>query len=240
MSDYRVPGTEIDIQTLPKVSLHDHLDGGLRPDTILELAETAGATIPEDPATGAPIDSAERLGQWFADQSDSGSLVEYLKTFDVTLSVMQTAEGLQRIAKEFVEDLIDDGVIYGEISWAPEQHLQNGLSLDGAVEAVQAGLNEAVAAAVKNGDHILVADTVYGTTRSRVCGTILARAGVEVEFYDALIGAGIKDLVRDNTVLVYMESPGSLTFEIQYVPAIIGALKGTGVKELLEKVLLEA
>ena len=57
MSDYSVPGTKIDIQSLPKVSLHDHLDGGLRPGTILELAETAGATIPEDPATGAPIDS---------------------------------------------------------------------------------------------------------------------------------------------------------------------------------------
>ena len=73
---------------------------------------------------------------------------------------MQTAEGLQRIAKEFVEDLIDDGVIYGEIRWAPEQHLQNGLSLDGAVEAVQAGLNEAVAAAVKNGDHIQVGQII--------------------------------------------------------------------------------
>ncbi|MFT4775294.1 MAG: adenosine deaminase [Pontimonas sp.] len=160
MSDYSVPGTKIDIQSLPKVSLHDHLDGGLRPGTILELAETAGAAMPEDPATGAPIDQAERLGQWFADQSDSGSLVEYLKTFDVTLSVMQTEDGLQRIAKEFVEDLIDDGVIYGEIRWAPEQHLQNGLSLDGAVEAVQAGLNEAVAAAVKNGDHIQVGQII--------------------------------------------------------------------------------
>ena len=55
MSDYSVPGTKIDIQSLPKVSLHDHLDGGLRPGTILELAESTGATIPEDPATGAPI-----------------------------------------------------------------------------------------------------------------------------------------------------------------------------------------
>jgi cysteine-S-conjugate beta-lyase len=87
---------------------------------------------------------------------------------------------------------------------------------------------------VKNGDHILVADTVYGPTRNRVCGTILARAGVEVEFYDALIGAGIKELVRDNTVLVYMESPGSLTFEIQDVPAITGALKGSGVVTMID------
>ena len=73
---------------------------------------------------------------------------------------MQTEDGLQRIAKEFVEDLIDDGVIYGEIRWAPEQHLQNGLSLDGAVEAVQAGLNEAVAAAAKNGYDIQVGQLI--------------------------------------------------------------------------------
>ncbi|MDP4795773.1 MAG: cystathionine beta-lyase [Rhodospirillales bacterium] len=97
-----------------------------------------------------------------------------------------------------------------------------------------AAIAGAVNTFVKNGDHILVADTVYGPTRSRVCGTILARAGVDVEFYDALIGAGIKDLVRDNTVLVYMESPGSLTFEIQDVPAIIGALKGTGIVTMID------
>ena len=160
MSDYPVPGTDIDIQSLPKISLHDHLDGGLRPSTILELADSVGASIPEDPTTGKAIDSPERLGQWFADQADSGSLVEYLKTFDVTLSVMQTAEGLTRIGREFVEDLVDDGVIYGEIRWAPEQHLESGLTLDGAVEAVQAGIDEAVASAATNGHHIHVGQLI--------------------------------------------------------------------------------
>lgn len=87
---------------------------------------------------------------------------------------------------------------------------------------------------VKNGDHILVADTVYGPTRSRVSGTILGRAGVDVEFYDPLIGAGIKDLVRDNTVVVYLESPGSMTFEVQDVPAIIGALEGSGIVTMID------
>lgn len=144
MSHYLIPGTDIDIQTLPKISLHDHLDGGLRPQTILELADTDGLELPADPETGKPIDSASRLGQWFADQSNSGSLVEYLKTFDITTGVMQTADGLERVAREFVEDLADDGVIYGEIRWAPEQHLQRGLSLDGAVEAVQSGLVQGV------------------------------------------------------------------------------------------------
>lgn len=160
MSDYLIPGTDIDMQGLPKVSLHDHLDGGLRPQTILELADTDGFALPTDPDTGKAIDSAERLGQWFADQSDSGSLVEYLKTFDITTGVMQTAQGLARIGREFVEDLAEDGVIYGEIRWAPEQHLQRGLSLDDAVEAVQSGLDQGVKNAADRGHYIRVGQLI--------------------------------------------------------------------------------
>lgn len=136
---YRLPDAGAVINDLPKVSLHDHLDGGLRPATIVELAAEAGVALPTTDAVA--------LGAWFADQSNSGSLVEYLKTFDVTTSVMQTAPQLHRIAKEFVEDLVADGVVYGEVRWAPEQHLQGGLTLDQAVEAVQAGIEEAVDAA---------------------------------------------------------------------------------------------
>jgi len=136
-----------DLRSLPKVSLHDHLDGGLRPATILEIADAEGVLLPANDAMGTPINDAARLGQWFAEKSDSGSLVEYLKTFDVTTAVMQSEAGLHRIAKEFVEDLISDGVIVGEIRWAPEQHVQGGLSLDAAVEAVQAGIDDAVTAA---------------------------------------------------------------------------------------------
>jgi adenosine deaminase len=155
-----VPGTQIDIQGLPKISLHDHLDGGLRPQTILELADADGVELPQDSATGHPIDNASRLGQWFADQSDSGSLVEYLKTFDITTGVMQTPEGLERVAREFVEDLAEDGVIYGEIRWAPEQHLQRGLSLDGAVEAVQSGLDQGVNIVAESGRRIQVGQLI--------------------------------------------------------------------------------
>jgi adenosine deaminase len=136
---YRLPDGGAVINDLPKVSLHDHLDGGLRPSTIIELAETDGVDLPT-------TDSAA-LGEWFADQSNSGSLVEYLKTFDVTTAVMQTAPSLTRVARDFVEDLVADGVVYGEVRWAPEQHLQNGLTLDQAVEAVQQGIEEAVNAA---------------------------------------------------------------------------------------------
>ena len=127
------------IRELPKVSLHDHLDGGLRPGTVLELARAGSVDL--------PAETPEALADWFHAQSVSGSLVEYLKTFDLTIAVMQTEENLRRIAREFVEDLISDGVVCGEIRWAPEQHLTRGLSLDATVEAVQAGIDEAVAAA---------------------------------------------------------------------------------------------
>lgn len=125
-----------DIRALPKVSLHDHLDGGLRPATVLELADGIGLELPaSDPVA---------LGAWFAEKSNSGSLVEYLKTFDLTTAVMQTREGLTRVAREFVQDLGADGVVYGEIRWAPEQHLTRGLSLDETVEAVQEGLEQGI------------------------------------------------------------------------------------------------
>lgn len=149
---HTLPGTDVVIESLPKVSLHDHLDGGLRPQTIIELASAEGIELPAgDEAT---------LGQWFADQSNSGSLVEYLKTFDLTTAVMQTAPGLTRIAREFVEDLHADGVICGEVRWAPEQHLQKGLSLDEAVEAVQAGIDEAVSAIRESGGSMWVGQLV--------------------------------------------------------------------------------
>ncbi|WP_104091255.1 adenosine deaminase [Arthrobacter sp. GMC3] len=126
--------TTVDLKSLPKVSLHDHLDGGLRPATIIELAEEAGYELPAtDP---------EELRRWFLDSADSGSLVRYLETFDHTVAVMQTRSALIRVAREFVEDLADDGVVYGEVRWAPEQHLTAGLTLDEAVEAVQDGLEE--------------------------------------------------------------------------------------------------
>lgn len=146
-----LPGGVV-LNSLPKVSLHDHLDGGLRPATIIELASELALDL--------PADDSHELAAWFANQADSGSLVEYLKTFDVTLSVMQTARGLERIAREFVEDLHSDGVIYGEVRWAPEQHLARGLSLDDAVEAVQNGIEEGIAAVAERGGSIRIGQLV--------------------------------------------------------------------------------
>lgn len=138
----------VSLRSLPKVSLHDHLDGAVRPGTIVELADAAGIALPQN--------DARSLGRWIASQSDSGSLVEYLKTFDVTIGVMQTAEALTRVAREFVLDLAQDGVIYGEVRWAPEQHLAGGLTLAQAVDAVQQGIEEGEDAADGQGRNIRV------------------------------------------------------------------------------------
>lgn len=133
-------------RALPKIALHDHLDGGLRPATIVEEAAKVGHALPAtDPA---------ELGEWFFAAADSGSLVRYLETFVHTVAVMQTADSLRRVAREFVEDQAADGVIHAEARWAPEQHLAGGLSLRQAIEAVRDGLAEGVAAATAAGREI--------------------------------------------------------------------------------------
>ena len=137
-----------ELQAFPKVSLHDHLDGALRPQTIIELAAEIGHVL--------PADNADDLGRWFAGWANSGSLGRYLETFDQTIAVMQTAPSLRRVAAEFVEDLAADGVIYGEARWAPEQHLRAGLTAPEAVEAVRDGLAEGVATCRARGHEIEV------------------------------------------------------------------------------------
>ncbi|MEU5159994.1 adenosine deaminase [Streptomyces sp. NPDC020875] len=124
-----------DILRAPKVVLHDHLDGGLRPATIIELARECGyRELPtEDPA---------ELAVWFRDAADSGSLERYLETFAHTCAVMQTRAALERVATECAEDLAADGVVYAEIRYAPEQHQEAGLTLDEVVDAVNAGFRE--------------------------------------------------------------------------------------------------
>lgn len=123
------------LRPLPKVALHDHLDGGLRPATVLELAR-------QDGYAALPADDEAALAAWFADSADSGSLVRYLETFAQTLAVMQTEAGLRRVAREAVVDLAADGVVHAELRYAPEQHTQRGLTMDQVVLAVEQGLRE--------------------------------------------------------------------------------------------------
>lgn len=146
------PLSGVDVRALPKISLHDHLDGGVRPATIIELAEAIGVDV--------PVSDPDGLADWFYTQCNAGSLVEYLKTFDLSTAVMQTEEGLVRIAREFVQDLAADGVIYGEVRWAPEQHLTRGLSLDAVVEAVQEGIELGIKDATHSGSEIQIGQLV--------------------------------------------------------------------------------
>ncbi|HEY3718503.1 MAG TPA: adenosine deaminase, partial [Jatrophihabitantaceae bacterium] len=103
-----------------------------------------------------PANTVDGLSAWFRDASDSGSLVRYLETFVHTVAVMQTEEGLARVAREDAEDLAADGVVYAEIRWAPEQHTESGLSLEQVVDAVLAGFREGEAAAADRGQGIKV------------------------------------------------------------------------------------
>ncbi|MGW0992771.1 adenosine deaminase [Streptomyces sp. NPDC002523] len=135
------------IRRAPKVLLHDHLDGGLRPGTVVELARENGySELPEtDP---------DKLAIWFQEAADSGSLERYLETFRHTVAVMQTREALVRVARECAEDLAEDGVVYAEVRYAPEQHLEGGLSLEEVVEAVNEGFRQGERLARENGRRI--------------------------------------------------------------------------------------
>ena len=120
------------MRELPKVLLHDHLDGGLRPETIIEIADEIGYQ-------GLPTKSVSELAEWFKNACDSGSLERYLETFEHTIAVMQREQDIVRVAKEAVIDLANDGVIYAEIRVAPEHFTKRGLSMQQVTEAMLEG-----------------------------------------------------------------------------------------------------
>jgi adenosine deaminase len=144
-----VPLNAETVRDAPKVLLHDHLDGGLRPATVVELAAATG--YPALPSSD-PVD----LGRWFLAASHSGSLVRYLEGFGHTVAVMQTTDALVRVAAECAEDLADDGIVYAEVRFAPELHVEQGLSLPAVVEAVLEGFRLGTARAAERGRRIRV------------------------------------------------------------------------------------
>src|ERR1700709_146037 len=165
------PLTPDNIRQAPKVVLHDHLDGGLRPLTIIELAEQIGYT-------GLPATDPDKLGQWFRDAASSGSLERYLETFAHTVAVMQTEHGLTRVAREAAEDFAADGVVYAEIRWAPEQHTDDGLSLAQVVDAVNTGFRQGEVLAAQRGRKIQVgalATAMRHAARSREIAGLAGR-----------------------------------------------------------------
>jgi adenosine deaminase len=129
-----------EIRQAPKVLLHDHLDGGLRPSTIIELAAETGYE-------GLPTTDPEEMARWMIRGANRLDLDLYLETFAHTVGVMQTPESLHRVARECAEDLAADGIVYAEVRFAPELHLERGLSLDEVVEAVISGFDEGSAGA---------------------------------------------------------------------------------------------
>lgn len=147
------------IKRLPKALLHDHLDGGLRPQTLIEIADRIGyKKLP----TNDPIE----LAKWFEDSCNSGSLVRYLETFAHTIAVMQTREGIIQVARESVIDLARDGVVYAEVRGAPELLTEQGLTSDQVVEATLEGFKQGMSEAEREGNKIRVESLLCGMRQS--------------------------------------------------------------------------
>ena len=158
------------IARAPKALLHDHLDGGLRPQTIVEIADEIGYAA-------LPTTDAAALGTWFRDAADSGSLERYLETFAHTVAVMQTPEQLHRVAKECALDLAADGVVYAESRFAPELHIERGLALEEVVEAVTAGFRDGEKEAAAAGTPIRMT-ALLTAMRHAAMSTEIARLAV--------------------------------------------------------------
>ena len=162
------------IRRLPKAVLHDHLDGGLRPATVVELAAEIGHTLPTtDP---------DELAAWYFEAANSGDLVRYIATFEHTLAVMQTREGLLRTAEEYVLDLAADGVVYGEVRYAPELNTRGDLTMAEVVETVQEGLAAGMAKAAAAGTPVRVGTLLCGM---RMFDRVREAADLAVAFRDS-------------------------------------------------------
>lgn len=225
------------IRRLPKAVLHDHLDGGLRPDTLVELAAEIGHPLPAtDP---------EKLAAWYYDAANSCDLVRYIATFEHTIAVMGTREGLLRVAEEYVLDLAADGVVYGEVRYAPELLVHRGLTLAEVVETVQEGLAAGMAKAAAAGTPIRVGTLLCAmrtSDRSReVAGLVVAYrdagvvgfdiAGAENGFPPADHLAAFAYLRRENVPFTIHAGEADGLASIHQAVQVCGALRiGHGVR----------
>lgn len=142
----------------PKISLHDHLDGSLRPETLVELADAAGIAL--------PYDDPDTLAAWFAGEVTEPRVNHWDEKFGLTTAVMQTEEAIARVAREWVVEAAADGIVYAETRWAPEKHILGGLPLRVAVEAVAAGLREGEAEVAAAGGSIRARQLLCGMRSS--------------------------------------------------------------------------
>jgi adenosine deaminase len=147
--------TSDQIKRVPKALLHDHLDGGLRPETIVEIAQQIGYKK-------LPTNDPKQLVDWFEESCNSHSLVRYLETFSHTIAVMQSKEAIIRVSRECAIDLARDGVVYAEVRGAPELFTEQGLTLDQVVEATLEGYKQGMAEAAREGNKIRVESLLCG------------------------------------------------------------------------------
>jgi len=163
------------IREAPKALLHDHLDGGLRPSTIVDLAREHGYRA-------LPTEDVDELAAWFRRGADRKSLELYLETFQHTIAVMQERDAISRVAAECVEDLAADGVVYAEVRYAPELSVEKGLTLDEVVEAALDGFRIGMERAAAAGHLIVVRSLV---TAMRQAARSMEIAELAVRWRDA-------------------------------------------------------
>jgi adenosine deaminase len=159
------------IREAPKVLLHEHLDGGLRPATIIELAREIGYL-------GLPTNDPDALRQWFIVDAPGSDLVRYLEGFVHTTVLMQTRDQLERVAAESAIDLARDGVVYAEVRFAPEQHLNAGLTLHEVVRAVLDGFAIGTKEAANEGRRIVVR-TILSAMRQATLSETIAQLAID-------------------------------------------------------------
>ena len=198
--------TAENIARAPKVLLHDHLDGGLRPQTVLELAHEEGYRA-------LPADDAESLATWFRQAADSGSLVRYLETFAHTVGVMQTPEAIHRVARECALDLAADGVVYAEVRFAPELSTAQGMVIEDVVEAMVDGFEVGSREAAAAGTPIRV-------------GALLC-AMRQADRWDEIAGLVVR--YRDSGVVGFDLAGPEIGFPPDRIPSAIGVLDGARV-----------
>ena len=155
----------------PKVLLHDHLDGGLRPATIIDLAGQTGYGL-------LPSTQPDELADWFLTAANSGSLELYLQTFAHTVAVMQTPDAIRRVARECAIDLGTDGVVYAEVRFAPELHCERGMDLHAVVDETLAGFAEGQSEAAAAGHPIRIG-VLLTAIRSAAKSSEIAKLAVE-------------------------------------------------------------
>jgi adenosine deaminase len=160
--------SEQQIALAPKVLLHDHLDGGLRPQTMIDHALASGYTK-------LPSYEPEQLAKWFVDACSSGTLELYLETFEHTISVMQTTEEIIRVARECVIDLAADNVVYAEVRGAPELFTRKGLTMDQVIEATVEGFNQGMAEVAHNGKKIRVEHILCALRQNHVSDEVATK-----------------------------------------------------------------